>query len=84
MYMKTFFPVPFAFSTDSEVSQAIRSSVEGGTFMDRIKAFFRAFPRCTESDSPSPANLLNSSLVKLSSVTTPNGPWVYTIVPWED
>jgi hypothetical protein len=84
MYMKTFFPIPFAVSTDSQWSQAIRSSAEGRTFMDRIKAIFRAFPRCTGSDSPSSANLLNSSLVKLSSVTTPNGPWVYTIVPWED
>jgi hypothetical protein len=29
-------------------------------------------------------NILNSSLANLSSVTTANGPWVYTIVPWED
>ena len=84
MYMKTFFPVPFAFPTDSEGPQAIRSSAAGRSLMERIKALFRAFPRCTASDSHSSANLLNSSLVKLSSVTTPNGPWVYTIVPWED
>jgi hypothetical protein len=84
MDMKTFFPIPFALPTDSEVSQAVRSFPDGRALLNRIKALFRFFPGCTGKDSPAQANLLNSSLAKLSSVTTPNGLWVYTIVPWED
>jgi hypothetical protein len=56
---------------------------EGRNLADRIRAFFRGFAGCTEGRHPS-KNLLNSSLGNLSSVTLPNGPWVYTVVPWED
>jgi hypothetical protein len=54
----------------------------------RLQPWFKAFfCRCAASSKRTAErahDLLNSSLVHLSTVTTPNGPWVYTIVPWED
>jgi hypothetical protein len=57
---------------------------EDRSLVDRVKAFFHGFPTCAEGRSHSVKDHLNSSLANLSSVSTPNGPWLYTVVPWED
>ena len=53
-------------------------------FLDRIAQFFCGCAASSKRTAQRARNLFNSSLVHLSTVTTPNGPWVYTIVPWED
>jgi hypothetical protein len=81
--MKTLSSTPLLLGADPETLQAVCSSGEDRSLLHQIKAFLRGFPTCTERASD-PATNLHSSLAQLSSVTTPNGPWVYTVVPWED
>jgi hypothetical protein len=57
----------------------------------RIVAFFRGFVTSTESGPRSSKELVRSSKdlpdssgSKIASLNTPSGPWVYTVVPWED
>jgi len=52
--------------------------------LDRIKEVLCGFTVCGKRTAQRAQKVLDSSLVTLSTVTTPNGPWVYTIVPWED
>jgi hypothetical protein len=80
--MKTFSSTPLMPQTRHDTPVFLPS--EDRSLADRIKAFFCGFPGCIEGSSPSSKDLLNSSLGNLSSVTLPNGPWVYTVVPWED
>jgi hypothetical protein len=80
---KTLSSMPLLLSTDRETPQAVCSSGEDRSLLRQIKAFLRGFPTWTERASD-PGTNLHSSLAQLSSVTTPNGPWVYTVVPWED
>jgi hypothetical protein len=53
-------------------------------FLDRIKEMLRGFAVRGKRTAQRAQKALDTSLVTLSTVTTPNGPWVYTIVPWED
>jgi hypothetical protein len=82
--MNTLSSIPLALQTDRDLFKPVCSPAEDRSLLDRIKALLRGFPTCTEGRSHSVRNILNSSLANLSSVTTANGPWVYTIVPWED
>ena len=50
--------------------------------LNRIRKFFASF--ATGAEGRSEANLPGAKTSSLSSVTTPHGPWVYTVVPWED
>ena len=51
---------------------------------NRIRKFIAGFTTDAEGRSHSATNLHNQRTSNLSSITTPNGPWVYTVVPWED
>jgi hypothetical protein len=68
------------------VSQVINSlSCPDGSLglLNRIRKFFAGFATGAKGPSDS-TNLPRAKTSTLSSVTTPNGPWVYTVVPWED
>ena len=52
--------------------------------LNRIRKFFAGFATRAEGRSDPATNLPRPKTSSLSSVTTPNGPWVYTVVPWED
>jgi len=82
--MKTFSSTPLTAQTGHETPGAVFVPAEGCRLANRIIAFYRGFVGRLEGSSHPSKNLLNSTLGNLSSVTTPNGPWVYTIVPWED
>jgi len=80
--MKTLSPIPI--KADREMLNPACSPLQDRSLVDRITAFFCAFLRCSEGRSHFGKNLRNASFANLSSVTTPNGLWVYTVVPWED
>jgi len=82
--MKSFSSTPLMPQTRHDTLEAVFLPAEGRTFADRIKTFYRGFAGCIEGSSHSSKKLLNSSLGSFSSITMPNGPWVYTVVPWED
>jgi hypothetical protein len=64
---------------------AIQScSTNARNFLERIKGTLCGFALCGKRTAQRAQKVLNTSLVNLSTVTTSNGPWVYTIVPWED
>jgi hypothetical protein len=52
--------------------------------MTVIKGFLCGGRSCYSGSSKPGNDFLTSSMGNLSSVTTANGPWIYTIVPWED
>jgi hypothetical protein len=52
--------------------------------INRIRKFFAGFATDADGRSHSATNLPKQKTSDLSSITTPNGPWVYTVVPWED
>jgi hypothetical protein len=58
-------------------------SANARNFLERIKGALCGFALCGKRTAQRAQKVLNTSLVNLSTVTT-NGPWVYTIVPWED
>ncbi len=72
----------FSPQPDRELRQPVPPEDRG--LIGAIKTFFRKCVVCAQCRSHSAKILLDSSLANLSSVTTPNGPWVYTVVPWED
>jgi hypothetical protein len=82
--MKTFSSTPLMPQIRHDTPGAVFLPAEDRGLPDRIKAFFRGFAGCIEGSSHSSKKLLNSSLGNFSSITMPNGPWVYTVVPWED
>jgi hypothetical protein len=82
--MKIFCPISLLLKHDRVTLTPTSSATEDRGLVDRVKAFLRHLLTCTEGRSQAAKSLLRSSLTNLSSVTTPNGPWVYTIVPWED
>jgi hypothetical protein len=59
-------------------------SPQDRSFLDRILGMLRGFAVCGKRTARRAQKVLDTSLVTLSTVTTSNGPWVYTIVPWED
>jgi hypothetical protein len=81
--MKTFCPISFFLPPHGE-QLAVLASTENRGPLDSVTAFFRNLLNCREGRSQPVKNLLDSSLSNVSSVTTSNGPWVYTVVPWED
>jgi hypothetical protein len=82
--MKTFCPISLLSKLNHDKLPLTWSPRGNRGLVEMVKAFFLAFVSCAD-DHPEPARRLpNSSLPKLSSVTTTSGPWVYTVVPWED
>jgi NAD(P)-dependent dehydrogenase (short-subunit alcohol dehydrogenase family) len=57
----------------SEMINSLSCPGESLGLLNRMRKFFAGF--ATAAEGPGHG---------LSSVTTPNGPWVYTAVPWED
>jgi hypothetical protein len=82
--MKTLCPASPLFMTHRGVPDAQSRPVKVRNFLDLIVECLRGFAVCGKRNATRARKVLDSSLVKLSTVTTPNGPWVYTIVPWED
>jgi hypothetical protein len=81
--MKTFCPISLLSKPNYDKLPSTWSS-RNRVLVETVKAFFLAFVSCAD-DHPDPARRFqNSSLPRLSSVTTTSGPWVYTVVPWED
>ena len=76
MLMKTLASSSFLFSTCS--------SSNDQCLFHRIAGFFHGFAARTASGSHSSKDLLDTPGSKIASLSTPNGPWVYTVVPWED
>jgi hypothetical protein len=81
--MKTFCPIAFFFQPHVE-HLGVPASTENRGPLDSVTAFFRSLLNCREGRSQPVENLLDSASSNLSSITTSNGPWVYTVVPWED
>ena len=82
--MKTCCPVSLLFQPVREIAGPVGLPTENRWFAETFKWFYREFVTCAEGRSDAVKRELNGSLTNLSSVTTPNGPWVYTVVPWED
>jgi hypothetical protein len=78
--MKICSSYPLALQPEREMREP---PADDRSLVGRIKAFFRGLPSSTE-DHPRSAQKLLKSSVNLSTVSTQNGPWVYTVVPWED
>jgi hypothetical protein len=81
--MKTFCPISFFLQPHRE-QRTVLASTENRGPLDSVTAFFRNLVNCREGRSHKVENLLDTSLGNISSITTANGPWVYTVVPWED
>ena len=69
---------------ESEVINPLFCPDEPLGLINRIRKFFAGFATGAEGRSHSATNLPKQKTSNLSSITTPNGPWVYTVVPWED
>jgi hypothetical protein len=81
--MKTFCPISFFFQ--SRLEQAAVLGYAGNRCpVESITLFFRSLVNRRESRLPRKDNQLDTSLSNMSSITTQNGPWVYTVVPLED
>jgi hypothetical protein len=81
--MKTFCPISFFFQ--SRLEQAAVLAYAGNRCpVDSVITFFRGLVARREGRSRRENNQLDTSLSNMSSITTQNGPWVYTVVPWED
>jgi len=52
--------------------------------LHRIRKLFAGLATGVEGRSDPTTNLPGAKTSSWSSVTTPSGPWVYTVVPWED
>jgi hypothetical protein len=81
--MKTFCPISF-FLQAPRGQRTVLASTGNHGFANSLTAFFRNLVDFREGGSDQKKNLLDTSLSNISSITTPNGPWVYTVVPWED
>jgi hypothetical protein len=53
-------------------------------FFNGVKSLFSKRPNESERLTEPPVLMPNRPTRSISSVTMSNGPWVYTIVPWED
>jgi hypothetical protein len=78
--MNTVSPVPFMQQVDPAPRRS--AGLDRCALLSFAKRFFECFPPRFGAKQNSGAE--NSKPSQLSSVTTPNGPWVYTVVPWED
>jgi hypothetical protein len=82
--MKTLCFVSLFFQPVREILGPVALPAENRCLGDRIKSFYRGFVSCAEGRSRTGERGLNASLANPISITTPNGPWIYTVVPWED
>jgi hypothetical protein len=82
--MKTASSIPVTLRTNRAALNTHSCSAKGCRFLDRIKEMLYGVAVCGKRTAQRAQKVLDTSLVTLSTVTTPNGPWVYTIVPWED
>ena len=82
--MKTLCFVSLFFQPAREILGQVVLPAESRCLADRIKSFYRGFVSRAEGRSQAAERGLNESLANTISITTPNGPWVYTVVPWED
>jgi hypothetical protein len=81
--MKNFCPISFFLQPHGKQVTALASAGNHGP-VNSVTALLRNLVNCREDRSHREKNLLDTSLSNMSSITTPNGPWVYTVVPWED
>jgi hypothetical protein len=81
--MKTFCPISFFLQAPREQRAVLASAGNHGPACS-VTVLFRNLVNYREGRSLRKKNLLATSLSNMSSITTPNGPWVYTVVPWED
>jgi hypothetical protein len=82
--MKTACSIPIIFATHQQVRHPQSGSTKDRNLPARITIFLCGCAASGKRTAKRARDLLNSSPVQLSTITTPNGPWVYTIVPWED
>jgi hypothetical protein len=82
--MKTLCSTSATIETNRGALNTQSCSAKDRNFLDRIKEMLGGFAVCGKRTAQRAQKMLDTSLVTLSTVTTPNGPWVYTIVPWED
>jgi hypothetical protein len=68
----------------SEMINSLSGSPQSLGLVNRMRKFFLGFATGAEVRSDPATNLSKPRTSSLSSVTTPSGPWVYTVVPWED
>jgi hypothetical protein len=69
---------------ESEMINSLSCPHESLGLLNRIRKFFAGFATGAGGRGDPATNLPRPKTSSLSSVTTPNGPWVYTVVPWED
>jgi hypothetical protein len=81
--MRTASSILAALQTNRAAFNTQSCSAEGCNFLNRIKELLCG-AICGKQTAQRVPKVLDISLDTLSTVTTPNGPWVYTIVPWED
>ena len=82
--MKTLCFVSLFFQPAREILGPVVLPAENRCLVDRIKSCYRGFVSSAEGRSQAGERGLKESLANPISITTPNGPWVYTVVPWED
>jgi hypothetical protein len=82
--MKTLAPVSLLLLSNRRPLNPAGPSAEHPCWVLRLTSFFRGLAACKENASRSSKDFINSSVSHISSLSTPNGPWAYTIVPWED
>jgi hypothetical protein len=81
--MKTFCPISFFLQSYGEHPAILASAGNHGPVNSAL-AFFRSLANCGERRSRQEKDALVTVPNNMSSITTANGPWVYTVVPWED
>jgi len=82
MVMKTLCSTSATIQTNRGALQSC--SAKARNLLERIKGTLCGFAVCGKRTAQRAQKVLDTSLVNLSTVATSNGPWVYTIVPWED
>jgi hypothetical protein len=82
--MKTLCSSSATIKTNPGVFDTQSCSAKARNFLDWMNESLHAFAVCGKRNAQRARKVLDCSLVRPSTVTTPNGLWVYTIVPWED
>jgi hypothetical protein len=82
--MKTLCFVSLFCQPAREILGPVALPAENRCWVDGITSFYRGLVSSTEGRSQAREKGSNESLANPISIHTPNGPWVYTVVPWED
>jgi hypothetical protein len=82
--MKTLCFVSLFCQPAREILVQVALPAENGCWVDGIISFYRGLVSSTEGRSQAGERRLNESSSNPISIHTTNGPWVYTVVPWED